>query len=266
MPLDIYEKSILAAIGYVAPDDRKITIGIISTGDELILPGTKIVEGQIYDSNSTMLKCLVKKFGFEVKMMEIVKDNYVALKEVIQRFKMACDVVISTGGVSMGDKDYVKAVITELGYTIKFGRVNMKPGKPMTYGYNEQNNKCFFGLPGNPVSAFVCFHLFVAPTLRYLKGFPSIKCGLPRISVILQNDSLLLDPRPEYVRAKIISKNEQLFAVVTGNQVSSRLKSILNADVLLHLPGKTKKQEVVLRGAILTATVLKHDFISEYIE
>lgn len=101
------------------------------------------------------------------------------------------------------------------------------------------------------------------PLLRFLSNWNLEKCRLPVITVELENDQLPLDDRPEYVRASIASVNGKLLASVTGNQISSRLKSLVNADVLLHLPNKTESKPSLARGALLQATVLKHDFISK---
>lgn len=119
-----------------------------------------------------------------------------------------------------------------------------------------------FSLPGNPVSAFVTFHIFVLPVLRYISNWNKERCHLPVITVELENEYLSLDPRPEYVRASITSVNGKLMANVTGNQISSRLKSLVNADVLLHLPAQTEVRPNLVKGTPLKATVLKHDFIS----
>lgn len=135
----------------------------------------------------------------------------------------------------------------------------------MTYASNSKGNHVF-GLPGNPVSAFVTFHLFVLPALRYLQGQDERKLHLSVISVELLNDSVELDNRPEYARATVTSIRGKLFAEITGNQISSRLQSICGADVLLHLPARNSKRSHVSRGAILNASVLKHDFISIYKE
>lgn len=128
-PLDVPQKTLLASVGLTA---SQITpkIAIISTGDELADPTAgELQEGQIFDSNSTMLKLLCEKFGFGVKMMRIAGDDYESLKEVVEEVTEGCDVVVSSGGVSMGDKDFVKKVLVDLGFDIKFGRVNMKPGE-----------------------------------------------------------------------------------------------------------------------------------------
>lgn len=127
--MDVAEKTLLASVGLSA-SQRKPKIAIISTGDELVDPTTgEIREGQIYDSNTTMLKLLCEKYGFDVKITRIAKDEYDSLKGIVVEAMEKCDVVVSSGGVSMGDKDFVKKLLVELGFEIHFGRVNMKPGK-----------------------------------------------------------------------------------------------------------------------------------------
>lgn len=224
----------------------------------------ELSEGQIYDSNSTMLKLLVAKHGFEVKFMEIAKDDYNSLKSTVKRAMRSCDVIISSGGVSMGDKDFVKPLMKELGFEISFGRVNMKPGKPMTFATKDSTS--YFALPGNPVSAYVTFHLFVLPALRFMSGFPIEKCSLPVVNVILQNPQYKLDPRPEYARAKVTySESDNVYyGEMDDNQMSSRLASLIDADVLLKLPGGTKEEPYATCGLKLKAFVLDLHFISNY--
>lgn len=263
--MGVPEKTLLASVGLTI-NQIMPKIAVISTGDELLDPCNGILrQGQIYDSNSSMLKLLLQKFGFEVKFMEIAKDDYQSLKNVIQDAMEQCDVIISSGGVSMGDKDFVKPLMTELGFQIHFGRVNMKPGKPMTFA--SKGSTSYFALPGNPVSAFVTFHLFVLPALRFMCGFSEAKCKLSVVNVILQKDKYVLDPRPEYARATIsqsVSKG-LFYAQMSDNQMSSRSAS-LKADVLLHLPGATEKLKLVNKGYKLPATILDHHFVSYMLE
>lgn len=165
----------------------------------------------------------------------------------------------------MGDKDYVKPILKDLGYQIHFGRVNVKPGKPMTFATKE-NETAFFGLPGNPVSAFVTFHLFVLPALRFMAGFSREKSSLPVLSVILEDSKYQLDERPEYVRAILsFDSVKGLFkAQITNNQMSSRIASLVHADVLLHMPSATEIQAGVIgKGWKLKASVIDQFFISK---
>jgi gephyrin len=261
--MDVAERTILASVG-LTKVQKMPRVAVISTGDELIDPQGVLREGQIYDSNSTMLKLLLQKYNFEASFTAIAKDDYESLKATVVQTMKECDVIISSGGVSMGDKDFVKPLMKELGFEILFGRVNMKPGKPMTFASNGEVS--YFALPGNPVSAYVTFHLFVLPALRFMCGYPKPKCILPTISVILQKDKYELDSRPEFARAKVsYSMSKALYyAHMSDNQMSSRLASLIGADVLLHLPGGTKKAPFIIRGSKLKATIIDQHFVSEY--
>ncbi|XP_035899060.1 molybdenum cofactor synthesis protein cinnamon isoform X1 [Anopheles stephensi] len=277
-PLDACQRALLAAIGEKV-SVVKLKVAIISTGDELLHPydvnataDASSSEGKIYDSNTTMLVALVRQCGFTEDQCEIqqrvVKDDFESLKKEIESLTGAVHIIICTGGVSMGDKDFVKPVLKELNYELVFGRVNMKPGKPCTYASSKVTK--FFGLPGNPVSAFVTFHLFALPALRqYLatvnETAPKLaKSSLPMITVELLDSKYVLDPRPEYARASVISRNGKLLASITGGQISSRLKSTIEADVLLELPARTENKPCITVGAQLKALVLRSDFISRY--
>lgn len=262
--MDVPEKTILASVGMVLAQ-RMPKIAVISTGDELVDPSAgELREGQIYDSNSTMLKLLLEKFGFSVKIMSIAKDDYESLKKIVVRASNECEIIISSGGVSMGDKDFVKPLMEELGFEIVFGRVNMKPGKPITFATKGRTS--YFALPGNPVSAFVTFHVFVLPALRFMSGFSEAKCKLPTINTTLQIDQYKLDPRPEFARGRISYSTSQgiYYANMPENQMSSRLASLIDADVLLHLPGGTQTNPTVKQGDKLVATILNQHFISDY--
>ncbi|TMW48412.1 hypothetical protein DOY81_006502 [Sarcophaga bullata] len=254
-------KSIMASVGQTVPLHKPL-VAVISTGSELLDPQDYPIEGKIYDSNTTMLKQLLEYFGFECKLTRVLSDNFDEVYETLSSVYNEVDFVICSGGVSMGDKDYIKPVLQKLGFNLLVGRVNMKPGKPMTFA--AKDDKYFFGLPGNPVSAFVCFHLFSLPAIRWANGCAHEKCTLPIIQVTLQNSNIALDPRPEYMRATITSKNGQLYASITGNQMSSRLQSIVGADVLVHLPARTESKAEAHAGDILPASVLRYDFITKY--
>jgi molybdenum cofactor synthesis domain-containing protein len=216
---------------------RKLVVGILSTGDELVDMHSEIPQGSyIRDSNRPMLKILVEEISCIVKDYGIVQDEYEILKSKIMRMIEECDLIITTGGVSMGDKDYVKPIIEEIG-EVRFGRINMKPGKPTTFG--TVNGKYVFALPGNPVSCYVTFHLLVKFAICLL----SRREYYPVVKVDLGNAKIKLDPeRPEYHRAVITWKNDKLYAVSTGNQISSRLLSTKNANGLLILKSGNQSQ------------------------
>ena len=151
---------------------RRPLVAIFSSGDELITPEQILKPGQIVDSNQYALASLVRNLGAEVLTLGIVKDNPSALTETINYAINNSDIVLSSGGVSVGDYDYIDNILTSLGAEIHFRAVQMRPGKPLTFATFP--NSLYFGLPGNPVSALVTFWRFVEPTIKKLSG---IKTG-----------------------------------------------------------------------------------------
>jgi len=147
---------------------KKPKIAIFGTGDELIEPGKNLCEGQIYNSNLYVFKELVDRAGGEVVMQDVIKDNKDSLREFLSRALETCDVIISSGGVSMGRYDYVRDVFIELGVVEHFWKVAQKPGKPLFYGTG--NNTLIFGLPGNPVSSYIGFMEWVWPAIETMMG------------------------------------------------------------------------------------------------
>ncbi|XP_039498322.1 molybdenum cofactor synthesis protein cinnamon [Drosophila santomea] len=259
-PSPVVVKSLLASVGnkLVIPNPR---VAIVSTGSELLSPRDQLTPGKIFDSNTTMLTELLVYFGYNCMHTSVLCDSFEQTKESLLDIFEVVDFVICSGGVSMGDKDFIKSVLEDLQFKIHCGRVNIKPGKPMTFA--SRNDKYFFGLPGNPVSAFVTFHLFALPAIRFAAGWDRCKCSLSVLNVKLLND-FSLDSRPEFVRASVISKSGELYASVNGNQISSRLQSIVGADVLIHLPARTTDRPLAKAGEVFPASVLRFDFISKY--
>ncbi|XP_016948709.1 molybdenum cofactor synthesis protein cinnamon [Drosophila biarmipes] len=259
-PSPVVVKSLLASVGnrLAVPKPR---VAIVSTGSELLSPRDQPTPGKIFDSNTTMLAELLLYFGFDCVHTSVLSDSFEQTRESLSDLFEVVDFVICSGGVSMGDKDFVKPVLEDLQFKLHCGRVNMKPGKPMTFASRDE--KYFFGLPGNPVSAFVTFHLFALPAIRWAAGWDRQKCALPVINVKLLN-GFNLDSRPEFVRASVISRSGELYASVNGDQISSRLQSIVGADVLVNLPGATSDRPVAKAGEVFPASVLRYDFISKY--
>ncbi|WP_413198556.1 gephyrin-like molybdotransferase Glp [Nostoc piscinale] len=150
---------------------RRPKVAIFSTGDELVTPNTPLQPGQIVDSNNYALATLVKESGAEPLLLGIVKDNPVALQETIAYAIANADIVLSSGGVSVGEYDYVDKILEDLGAKIHIRAVEMTPGKPLTVAnFPQQNSAIYFGLPGNPVSALVTFWRFVQPAIKKLAG------------------------------------------------------------------------------------------------
>jgi len=152
---------------------KKPRIAIFGTGDELIEPGEKLAEGQIYNSNLYVFAELVEKAGGKVTMRNVIKDDKDALRSFLSKALETCDVIISSGGVSMGRFDYVRDVFMELGVKEHFWKVAQKPGKPLFFGTGDDTLIC--GLPGNPVSSYIGFIEWVWPILETMMGIPESK-------------------------------------------------------------------------------------------
>jgi len=240
---------------------RRPTVAVLSTGDELVEVGDELRFGQIVDSNRPMLLAAVESVGGVALDLGIARDNEGAVVDAFSRAMRNSDVLVTSGGVSMGNKDFIKPLLAKYG-KVHFGRVMMKPGKPLTFATVEANamgegvparRKLVIGLPGNPVSCFVCFHLVVAPLIRHMSGFRNPH--YPVVEVMTRMD-LKLDPeRPEYHRA-LISWDDKvggLTALTTGVQASSRLLSARSANGLLLLP---RSAETLSAGTRVKAMII----------
>jgi len=224
---------------------RKPIVSILSTGNELRdLHSTESTSGGvIWDTNRPSLQAVLEGMGYEVLDLGIVTDDLEPHITALKNGMASSDIIITTGGTSMGTSDLLKPVIERhLNGTIHFGRVNVKPGKPATFGIvptpgGRNERTAIFALPGNPASAIVTFHIFVVPALRKLSGLIGDKCHLPRVRVKLQN-TMRLDARPEYHRVTIKAEQDGLKAYTTGGQRSSRVASLSGANGLVALPQK----------------------------
>lgn len=247
---------------------KKPVVGVLSTGDEIVQhdrPGALRL-GEVRDCNRPTIIAAVQGWGYEAIDLGIAKDAPGALEDTLRDSFRKADLVITTGGVSMGELDLLKPTIERsLGGTIHFGRVAMKPGKPTTFGTvpvktNEgaRISKAIFSLPGNPASAIVTLHLFVLPALHRMSGVSP--AGLPKVLVTLTH-SITPDPsRAEYHRAVVsVGSDGSLCATSTGSQRSSRVGSLKSANALLCLPAaatplpKSSKVEALLLGSLRSA-------------
>jgi len=163
------EIGVCASFGYSElAVSKKPKVAIFATGNELIEPGKDLKEGEIYNSNLFLFADLVKKAGSKILMRNVIKDDKSSLKSFLLEALETCDVIISSGGVSMGRYDYVREVFIDLGVKEHFWKVAQKPGKPFFFGTNNQS--LIFGLPGNPVSSYIGFMIWVWPVLKQLMG------------------------------------------------------------------------------------------------
>lgn len=167
----------LASLGFTQVTVvKQLTVGLFTTGDELVQPGQALGLGQIYDSNRPMLKALITQAGFNVVDIGVIEDNLLSIKQALSSLAKQCDVIITSGGVSVGVADFTGQAFAQLG-EIDFWKVAMKPGKPFAFGsiFDEQRQVLFFGLPGNPVSSAVTFAVLAQPMLEYLSSGQSTK-------------------------------------------------------------------------------------------
>jgi molybdopterin molybdotransferase len=214
---------------------RKPRIALFSSGDELLPVDAPLEEGKIRDSNSYTLAALLEEAGVEALKLGVAKDNPDSVKALLEKAaELNVDLILSSAGVSVGAFDFVKQVIESRG-KMDFWRVNMRPGKPLAFG--EYKNIPFIGLPGNPVSSFVGFEVFVRPTLQRLRGELNGGRQTVRVRCAEQIDS---DGRESYLRAQVREEDGSFIAHLTGHQGSGNLLSLVQANALLIIPAGVK--------------------------
>ncbi len=218
-----------------------VRAAVISTGDELISPEEKLSSGQIYDSNSFLLCALLRQAGAQVTSVIHCSDDAAEIAAAVQA-AANCDVMIITGGVSVGARDFVKGAITAAGGSLDLWRVAVKPGKPFLFGHVGACS--IFGLPGNPVSAFITFLLFVRPAVLQLMGAGKTSLPLPSHPAFLQAEMANDGDRPHYVRGIL---RDGVFAPV-GRQESHALFGLSQANALLLV----QPREVLAAGSMAT--------------
>ncbi|XP_029984260.1 gephyrin b isoform X6 [Sphaeramia orbicularis] len=253
------EIGLLATVGVTEVEVQKFpVVAVMSTGNELLNPEDDLHPGKIRDSNRSTLLATIQEHGYPTINLGIVGDNPDDLLNALNEGISRADVIITSGGVSMGEKDYLKQVLDiDLHAQIHFGRVFMKPGLPTTFATLDIDGarKLIFALPGNPVSAVVTCNLFVIPALRKMQGILD-----PRPTIIKARLScdVKLDPRPEYHRCILTWHHQEPlpWAQSTGNQVSCRLMSMRSANGLLMLPPKTEQYVELHKGEVVDVMVI----------
>lgn len=221
---------VLASLGFSEVTvRRRPTVAILGTGDELVPLGQPLGAGQIHDSSAIALEALVRGMGGLPTYLGIARDDADDLRAKIKE-GAEHDVLLTTGGVSVGDHDLVKAVLGELG-ELHVWRINMQPGKPLAFG--RIGDTLVFGLPGNPVSSLVAFEVFVRPALRALQGHQRLH--RPQFKATLLQPITKQQPRRQYLRAVVDSEGGSFNVMLTGPQGSHQLTSVARANALLVL-------------------------------
>lgn len=206
-------------------------VAVLATGDELVELGRPLGPGQIYNSNAYTLAAAVEEVGGVAVVFGIVRDSRAALRDAFAATR-GFDAVLSTGGVSVGDFDFVKEIMDEQGLERRFWQVAQKPGKPITFA--ARDGQLYFGLPGNPVSSLVCFELYVAPALRRALGMHEV--FPPTVDVVMEHGVRTAKGLCELVRCRLRHDGARLLATATGTQSSGALRSLSLADCLVISP------------------------------
>ena len=252
------EIGIAAAIGRARLSvHRRPRVALMSTGDELVEVGMAPGPGQIQDSNRWALLAALREAGAEVHVLGIAPDEAGALRGFVTEALIDAEVLVTSGGVSVGTHDLVKPLLESLG-TVHVGRVKLKPGKPFTFATipsprrgEGEGEGLAFGLPGFPVSSLVTFEVFVRPALRKMQGFAQLQ--RPTLPVRLGFDAKPTAERTEYQRVVLHREGGELVAETTGSQSSSRLMSLAGAHALVRVPAG---DQVLKAGSIVEAMIL----------
>ncbi|MCE7587018.1 bifunctional molybdopterin-guanine dinucleotide biosynthesis adaptor protein MobB/molybdopterin molybdotransferase MoeA [Vibrio fluvialis] len=226
------EMGMIASLGFATlPVYRKLKVALFSTGDEVQAPGCEQNDHCIFDSNRYTLMGLLTNLGCEIIDLGIIEDDEARMMETLQHAAENADVVMTSGGVSVGDADFIKSALEKLGQ-IDFWRINMRPGRPLAFGHIQ--NKPFFGLPGNPVAVMVSFINFVEPALRKMQG--ETNWTPLKINAIAMEELRSRQGRTEFSRG-VYTLNElgQLTVKTTGKQGSGILRSMSEANCLIEI-------------------------------
>ncbi len=242
------EIAVAAAVGRASlPAYARPTIAIISTGDELVEPGQTLLPGQIYNSNAYALAAQAVDAGGVVVRQSLARDTPQAVRAAFDACR-SVDVIITSGGVSVGEFDHVKAVFAERGQ-VDFWRAAIRPGKPIAFGHWGET--LFFGLPGNPISSLVTFELFVRPALRRMLGADAI--SRTAVQAVLLEDARHEPGRRSFLRGRVELVGGQWQAQVSARQGSHQLSALPHANALLIVPEDVSSLPA---GAAITALLL----------
>jgi molybdopterin molybdotransferase len=245
-----FELGMLAALGNAeVAVRRRPRVALIGTGDELVDVATVPRRGQLVDSSSYALAAAIRDAGGEPILLGAARDDAAHTEALIAR-ALAHDAVITTGGVSVGDRDLVRPALAALGVTLELWKVAMKPGKPFAFGTRDRVP--VFALPGNPVSTMIGFELFVRPALLALQG--SVRPERPRASVALRGGYRKQAGRAHFLTARLARDGAQLVAIPHPTQGSAMLSSLIGCTALVEIPADATE---IPDGATCTAILLE---------
>lgn len=226
-----WEIGVLATLGWAkVPVVRRPHVAALSTGDEVVDVDQALQPGKIRNSNGYLLEAAIRQAGAEPHRLGVARDTVESLREKFSE-AIKYDLIITSGGVSVGDFDLVKNIMSDQG-DINFWRINMRPGKPVAFGHIGKVP--LLGLPGNPVSAAVTFELFGRPVIRKMLGHTRL--FRPQVDVVVEDGVSDRAMRRHYVRARVTWQNGRFVAHTTGNQGSHIMTSLLNANALVIVP------------------------------
>jgi molybdopterin molybdotransferase len=226
------ELGLLATVGHTRVQvHSRPRVAVLTTGDELVEPDQPVGPGLIRNSNRYVLQAAASQAGADVVWTGHARDEQAELHRLMCEALREADVLLTSGGVSMGQRDLVKPLLEDMG-RVHFGRVAQKPGKPLTFA--TVGEKLAFGLPGFPVSSLVSFELYVRPALRKMQGH--VRLQRPQLDAVLRHPIHRRPDRLEFQRAVVTEREGVYWAETTGLQVSGRLRSLAGANGLLVLP------------------------------
>ncbi|MDK2820040.1 MAG: molybdopterin molybdotransferase [Clostridia bacterium] len=246
-----YHIGVIAALGLPAVKVYKSPrIAVLSTGNELKYPGEPLMFGQIYNSNLYSLIALINSLGGHAYPLGNMQDNVKEIEKKILESLDQYDLILTTGGASVGDYDLLEKTLIKIGANVLFNRVSIKPGSPVIAGI--KNNKLIIGLSGNPAAALISFELLVSPVIKKLKGHQDVtlKC----LNVELVDGFFKKSPQRRFLRVHVSYENGKWVAKQTGNQQSSILRSMVGCNALIDIP---RGSDIIPPGSTVKAIFLK---------
>ncbi len=247
-----YHVGILAAVGITKVKVyKKPRVAVLSTGSELKLPGEEIEYGQIYNSNLPSLIALINSLGGKGQSLGCILDDKIQIADKLLNALQENDLIVTTGGASVGDYDLIEAAFKHIGAEILFNRVNIKPGTPVVAAIKD--GKLMVGLSGNPAAALISFELLVRPLIRKLQGYKNIK--QPELEVVLEDDFYKKSPQRRFLRVFISFEKGKWIARQTGKQASSVISSMADCNALIDIPAGS--------GPISAGTVVKAIYLKD---